>query len=85
MKIDPLTTALKQVTETHQILESLITSSESFDYPRAKGALRKLTLKMRELSRLREEFAALLAARTPNIQVVQFRPDEDNPSARGRT
>jgi hypothetical protein len=44
---DPLAVALQQITETRRLLETLITSSETFDYPKAKIALRGLTRKVR--------------------------------------
>jgi ribosomal protein L17 len=51
----PIDIALQQVTETQQLVEALITSSESFDYVKAKQALKVLQKKARELSKLRAE------------------------------
>lgn len=49
MNLDPLSLALQEITETRRLLETLITSSESFDYPKAKMALRQLGRKVRNL------------------------------------
>jgi hypothetical protein len=49
MNLDPLSLALQEITETRRLLETLITSSESFDYPKAKMALRQLGRKVRDL------------------------------------
>ena len=73
MNIDPLSTALKEITETQSLLEGLIQSSERFDYPKAKTALRRLSLKIRALDKVRVEFEARLKARTPNIHILDFR------------
>jgi hypothetical protein len=53
MNLDPIDVALRHVTETRNLLDTLITSSETFDYPRAKVALRELNKKARELGKLR--------------------------------
>ena len=45
---DPLSIALKEIVEAKEILESLITSSESFDYLKAKAAIGELNRKIRE-------------------------------------
>ncbi len=73
MNIDPLATALQEIAETQSLLEGLITSSERFDYPKAKIALQKLTRKVRDLARTRAQFEAMLQARAPNIRIVNFR------------
>ena len=52
MNLDPIDVALRHVSETRNLLDTLITSSETFDYPRAKAALRELNKKARELSKL---------------------------------
>lgn len=53
MNSDALDLALRHISETKQLLESLITSSESFDYPKAKLALKALERKTRELAKVR--------------------------------
>ncbi|MEO5803656.1 MAG: hypothetical protein ABIR24_09000 [Verrucomicrobiota bacterium] len=73
MKSDPLTTALRSVAETKHLVEALIFSSESFDYPKAKKTLRLLEKKVRDLGRLQSEMETLAHLRQPNIQVVNFR------------
>ena len=73
MKSDPLTTALRSVAETKHLVEALIFSSESFDYPKAKKTVKLLDRKVKELSRLQNEMEALVQIRQPNIQVVNFR------------
>ena len=73
MKNDPLSTALKEITETREMIQSLIVSSESFDYLKAKAALRGLTRKVRHLGRVQAEFQARQKSREPNIYVLQFK------------
>lgn len=73
MKSDPLTTALRSVAETKHLVEALIFSSESFDYPKAKKTLSMLDRKVKELARLQAEMESLSQMREPNIQVINFR------------
>lgn len=73
MNSDPLSTALKEIIETKELLESLLTSSESFDYLKAKAALKELNRKVRELAKVRAQFEALQKAAQPNIYVVDFK------------
>ena len=61
VNMDPLDAALRAVTETQSLLRSLLVSSESFDYPRAKLALEAMTLKVKELSRLKSRLATKMA------------------------
>jgi hypothetical protein len=70
--MDPLAIALKEITEAKDLLQSLVISSEQFDYVQAKGGLKKLNRKIRDLRRTETEFKALLAARTPNLRVIDF-------------
>ena len=72
MSIDPLSTALREIAETRALLESIIISSERFDYPKAKLALRELTKKVRALGKTKTKFETLLKQREPNICVVDF-------------
>jgi hypothetical protein len=72
VNIDPLDVARRQIAETQWLLALLITSSESFDYPKAKEALAKLQLKIGDLDRLQAEFERLKKIRQPNICVVDF-------------
>ena len=58
MNSDPVELALREITETKRLLEALILSSESFDYPRAKALLEDLRLKIRVLGRAEAELAA---------------------------
>ena len=73
MNIDPLSTALKEIVETRAMVESLVVSSEQFDYSKAKLALRDLTKKVQALAKTQAKFAVLLKERQPNIRVVDFR------------
>jgi hypothetical protein len=73
MITDPLGTALKQITETKDLLEALITSSESFDYPQARVALKKLNRKVRELGKLQTKFQRTHDSNQPNIFVLDFK------------
>jgi hypothetical protein len=75
MHIDPLATALKEISETQDLLESLLHSSESFDYPRARLALKELNDKVRDLARIRAKFEEMQKARQPNIYVVDFKAE----------
>lgn len=75
MNIDPLSTALKEIVETRALVESLIVSSEQFDYSKAKLALRELTKKSQALAKTRARFESLLKERQPNIRVINFRAD----------
>ena len=77
MNIDPLGTALKEISEAKNLLDRLITSSESFDYPQAKVALKKLDYKVRELTKLQAKYQRLQDSRRPNIYVLDFK----NPAA----
>jgi hypothetical protein len=58
MNSDPLDLAIREVTDAKRLLDALITSSESFDYPRAKATLEELRLKVRVLGRVQAELAA---------------------------
>ena len=60
--------ALRRLTEARQILEEVVLSSESFDYRKAKQALKDLQRIIRELGR--EE--ARLRAEGPGAQVLPF-------------
>ena len=73
MHIDPLSTALKEIKETKDIVDSLINASENFDYPMAKAALKDLNRKVRELTRLRSKFEAIQKATQPNIYILDFK------------
>ena len=79
MKSDPLSTALRHISETRGLLEQLIISSERFDYPKAKVALRQLEKKVKELSKTQARLEKMRSAgdvspeTAPNIKVVDFR------------
>ncbi|MDB6030076.1 MAG: hypothetical protein JWM16_414 [Verrucomicrobiales bacterium] len=72
MNTDPLTLALREIAETRGLLENLITSSESFDYPQAKLALTKLNRKVRDLARVQTKLQAQHRARFPDICMPDF-------------
>jgi hypothetical protein len=72
MNPDPLSLALREITETRRLLETLITSSETFDYPKAKVALRELDRKVRELANLEGRLVAELKPSDPKIHVLDF-------------
>lgn len=65
MNRNPVDVALQHVSETKHLLDALITSSESFDYQKAKLALKALEKKSRELAKARAELLAQSAASTP--------------------
>jgi hypothetical protein len=73
--LDPLSTALKQITETRDLVERLIISSESFDYPQAKLVLERLQKQVRELAKLQAKYQQLDQMRDPNICLLDFRAD----------
>jgi hypothetical protein len=72
MNTDPLTLALREIAETRGLLETLITSSESFDYPQAKLALTKLNRKVRDLARVQAKLQEQHRARFPEICMPDF-------------
>ncbi len=73
MNMDPLAIALKEIVETKELLESMLTASESFDYLKAKAALKELQHKTRELAKVRAKFEALQKSSPPNLYVVDFK------------
>jgi hypothetical protein len=83
MKIDPLSTALKEIAETRALLESLLISSEQFDYPKAKLAIGQLRKKLQNLAKTQARFEELLREREPEIRVLNFRQAAP-PSAQNR-
>ena len=70
MTHNPVDIALLHVSETKHLLDALITSSESFDYQKAKSALKALERKSRELGRLRVELQALAMEVAPTNVLV---------------
>ncbi len=70
----PVDVALQHVSEAKHLLDGLITSSESFDYPKAKLALKALQKKTRDLEKLRAELMMQSAAYAPaNIVALSAR------------
>ncbi|MGV3773602.1 MAG: hypothetical protein ACO1QB_11915 [Verrucomicrobiales bacterium] len=71
----PLAVALQRITETRRIVEHLVTSSESFDYPAAKLALNRLQEQVRELQRFESHLAAKLqdANSSSEAAILPFR------------
>jgi hypothetical protein len=47
----PTLLALRKISEARRILEEVVTSSESFDYPKAKEGLKELQRMIRDLGR----------------------------------
>jgi len=71
MNRNPVDIALQHVSETKHLLDALITSSESFDYQKAKSALKALERKSRELGQLRVELQAQSMETAPaNVLVL---------------
>jgi hypothetical protein len=71
----PLAVALRAVSETKELLQSLIVSSETFDYQSAKRALVTLDRKVRELGKLQTRIEGGIRRQTadaPNVCVVDF-------------
>jgi hypothetical protein len=68
MHTDPVALALRHVSETKHLLDALITSSESFDYPKAKLALKALEKKSRELAKAQAELqTGIRPSLAPNV------------------
>jgi hypothetical protein len=75
MTPEPLALALREITDTRRLLETLITSSETFDYPKAKVALRELDRKVRDLAKLEGRLQAKAPPADPKIHVLNFQAD----------
>jgi hypothetical protein len=58
------------------LLETLITSSETFDYPNAKVALKQINKKVRELAKLQTQWQEQLKRSRPAIHVLDFSKPE---------
>jgi hypothetical protein len=71
----PLDLAIKHVAETRHLLETLVLSSESFDYPRAKIAVKELQKKSRELAKLQAELSDEKKSSATNVTFVPFRTE----------
>ena len=65
--LDPIDIAIRKISETRHLLALVVTSSENFDYPKAKAALGELELKLRELGRIQSR---LETGNTENRQGV---------------
>lgn len=76
MMRDPIEIAVRHIVESRDLLENLITSSESFDYYNAKEALERLQRKIRQLARLQLELDASRGEPQENVSMVQFREQE---------
>ena len=75
MNTENLALALREITETKNLVESLLVSSESFDYARAKLVLKSLNQKVRDLARLQARLEKKLggpAIPPPNVYVLDF-------------
>ena len=90
MNVDPLSTALTEIAETKHLLEQLITSSESFDYVKAKSVLTELNRKVRALGKLQSKYQRWLRpgtgrglAERGNICVVDFKASFKGSTAAG--
>jgi hypothetical protein len=72
MNVDPVSIALQNITETKHLLQALITSSESFDYFKAKATLDLLDKKVKHLAKVQAQLQANGRPSAPNIRVVDF-------------
>jgi hypothetical protein len=75
---DPISLALREISETKRLLEALIVSSESFDYFKAKAALAQLSDKVRDLGKLQTELSAqqpLFSERLVPFPATTVRPE----------
>lgn len=68
--MNPLDLAIRKISETRHLLALVVTSSESFDYVKAKSALGELQLKIRELGRLQARLEQANSA--PREDVIPF-------------
>ena len=87
MNTEPLATALRAITETKQLLDSLITSSETFEYREAQRALKALGRKARELGKLQARMQSNHRRRIaglPNVYVVDFQNPASARDSRAR-
>lgn len=71
MKLDPLAIAIREINHTRHLLEKLIISSESFDYPKAKVAIAELERKARDLAKVQARLQPGVPA-NPKIHVLDF-------------
>ena len=69
MTRNPIDVALQHVSETKHLIDALVTSSESFDYHKAKLALQALQKKSRELGKVRAKLVSDLADVPQNVVV----------------
>ena len=80
MHCNPIDLALKHVSETKHLLDALITSSESFDYRKAKLALKELQEKSRELGKVQAELQAQSAmVLPPNVIAIRAQINARHP------
>ena len=77
---EPIAVALREIVETRRLIEQLVESSESFNYQKAKEALKTLERKRRALLKLEQELAADLP-KARNIEVLDFRGAKTSPTA----
>ena len=71
--LDPLDLALEKISESKRILEGVITSSENFDYPKAKEGLRALEKMLRELGKAQAKLQEARHRTASNVKVVDFK------------
>jgi len=72
MNVNPISLALQNITETRRLLQSLITSSESFDYIKAKATLELLDKKVKHLAKVQAQLQTTARPSAPNIRVIDF-------------
>ena len=72
MNVDPVSLALQNITETKRLLETLINSSESFDYVKAKATLELLDKKVKHLAKVQTQLQVTNRVSAENVRVVDF-------------
>ena len=82
MHLNPVDIALQHVSETKNLLDALITSSESFDYRKAKSALKALQRKTHELGKLKVELQAQSMEIAPTNVLVFPTTSNTRPASR---
>ncbi len=82
MNKNPLAVALREIVETKSLLELLITSSESFDYPQAKITLNKLNRKVHDLAKLQKQLSKMQKLHEPELHLLDFTKPPEPEDAR---
>lgn len=72
MNVDPVSLALQNITETKHLLQTLITSSESFDYFKAKATLDLLDKKIKHLAKVQAQLQSTQKPAAANVRIIRL-------------